>query len=46
VTLLDTTDGWEVSGTSAKIPAFNAPPRKSALAKAKSLFSNKKQQPS
>jgi hypothetical protein len=46
VTLLDTTDGWEVSGTPAEIPTFNAPPRKSALAKAKSLFSNKKQQPS
>ena len=42
-TLLDTTAGWEVSGTPAVIPTTNAAPKGSTLAKAKVLFGIRKQ---
>jgi hypothetical protein len=42
-TLLDTTDGWEVSGAPSVIAPQTAPPRNSALAKARSVFGLKKQ---
>jgi hypothetical protein len=43
VTLLDTTEGWEVSGTPAVIPTSDTSPRGSTLAKAKVLFGIRKQ---
>jgi hypothetical protein len=43
VTLLDTTAGWEVSGTPAVIPTNNIAPKGSTLAKAKVLFGIRKQ---
>jgi hypothetical protein len=46
VTLLDTTDGWEVSGTPATIVPLTATPRQSTLAKAKALLHLKKRQSS
>jgi hypothetical protein len=45
-TLLDTTDGWEVSGTPAIITPLEAAPRNSALAKAKFLLHIRKKQSS
>ncbi|MDP9052359.1 MAG: hypothetical protein M3O31_16800 [Acidobacteriota bacterium] len=38
VTLLDTTDGWEVSGTPSIIPILSTRSRGATLAKAKALF--------
>ena len=43
VTLLDTTDGWQVSGTPAMIPTNSSAPRGSTFAKVKAVFSGKKQ---
>ena len=45
-TLLDTTEGWEVSGTPAIIIPVEATPRNSAVAKAKSLLHLRKKQTS
>jgi hypothetical protein len=41
-TLLDTTDGWEISGTPANIAPPAAHPHTSALAKATGLLHLKK----
>jgi hypothetical protein len=43
VTLLDTTDGWEVSGTPATIVPPTGAPRQSTLAKAKTILHLKRQ---
>jgi hypothetical protein len=45
-TLLDTTDGWQVSGRPANILPLEAGPRDSAIARAMSLFHLKKRQAS
>jgi hypothetical protein len=45
-TLLDTTDGWEVSGTPATIVPVTGSPSTSAVAKAKALLHLKKKQAS
>jgi hypothetical protein len=40
-TLLDTTDGWEISGTPASVAPPPASPHASALAKATGLLKKK-----